>query len=232
MGDMQLRRRLLAALLPAAALLAAAGPAQARIIDLGAIDAQAAPTCPSSPCLAVSRTTGYQVKVGAKRGVYTVPADGKLVAWEIALGNPNQKQIDFFDKGYGTASAGITVLRSGARLYARVLGQGPVEKLAPYFGQTVQFPLATAIDVKKGNVIALTVPTWAPALTQLLDDGSSWRASRPKDHCDDTETQTAQVRLRQLTQYRCLYRARLTYSATLITNPTPTVKQKATPPSQ
>jgi hypothetical protein len=222
---MQLTRRLTAALVAVAAILAAAAPAQAKIIDIGAAE-QAAPTCPSSPCLAVSRTTGYQVKVGAKRGLFTVPADGRIVAWSIALGNPNAKQSAFFDKGYGAASAGISVLRAGTRLYGRVVGQSPVEKLAPYFGQTVQFPLATAIDVKKGNVIALTVPTWAPALTQLLDDGSSWRASRGKDRCDDTETQTAQTRMKALTQYRCLYRARLTYSATLITTPQPNQPKK------
>ena len=83
------------------------------------------------------------------------------------------------------------------------------------------FPLATSIPVKKGYVVALTVPTWAPALTQSLTDGSSWRASRAKGRCDDTDAQTAQTRTGQRTQYRCLYKARLTYSATLITNPRP-----------
>jgi hypothetical protein len=223
---MQLHRRLIAAVLPGLALLAGAVPAQAKIIEIGKADQQAVPTCPASPCLAVSRTTGYQVKVGAKRGLFTVPADGKIVAWSITLGNPNAKQAAFFDKGYGEASAGIAVLRQGKRLFSRVIGQSPIVKLAPYFGQTVQFPLDTAITVQKGSVIGLTVPTWAPALTQLLDDGSSWRASRPKAACDDTDTQTAQTKPRALTQYRCLYKARLTYSATLITSPTPTAKPK------
>jgi hypothetical protein len=224
---MQLHRRLMAPVLPALALLASAAPAQAKTVELGqTADAQGTPTCPASPCLAVSRTTGYQVKVGAKRGVFTVPADGRIVAWDISLGNPNTKQIAFFDKGYGESSAGISVLRQGKRLYSRVLGQSPLVKLTPFFGQTVQFPLETSIPVKKGNVIALTVPTWAPALTQLLGDGSSWRASRGKGACDDTETQTAQARMRQLTQYRCLYKARLTYGATLVTNPKPNPKAK------
>jgi hypothetical protein len=229
---MQLHRRLIAsgpasrgarasAVLAALALLASAAPAQAKIIEIGKADPATPPTCPTSPCFAVSRTTGYQVKVGDKRGLYTVPADGKIVAWAIALGNPNTKQSDFFDKGYGKASAAISVLRPGKRLFSRVLAQSPVEQLSPYFGQTVQFPLDTAIPVKKGTVIALTVPTWAPALSQLVDDGSSWRASRAKDACDDTESQTAQTKLRALTQYRCLYRARLTYTATLITTPVP-----------
>jgi hypothetical protein len=223
---MQLHPRLIAAMLPALALLAGAVPAQAKIIELGSAGPPGAPTCPASPCLAVSRTTGYQVKIGAKRGQFTVPANGRIVAWSIALGNPNAKQTAFFDKGYGEPSAGITVLRQGKRLFSRVLGSSPVMKLAPYLGQTVQFPLETSIPVKKGFVIALTVPTWAPALTQLMDDGSSWRASRPKGGCDDTETQTAQTKLRQLTQYRCLYKARLTYTATLVTSPTPNAKPK------
>jgi hypothetical protein len=223
---MQLHCRLIAAVLPGLVLLAGAVPAQAKIIEIGKADREVAPTCPTSPCLAVSRTTGYQVKIGAKRGLFTVPANGKIVAWQIALGNPNAKQTTFFDKGYGEASAGITVLRQGKRLYSRVLGQSPIEKLAPYFGQTVQFPLDAAIPVQKGWVIALTVPTWAPALTQLTDDGSSWRASRGKNACDDTDTQTAQTKSRALTQYRCLYNARLTYSATVITSPTPNAKPK------
>ena len=222
--------RVAAPALAAAALLATASPAQARIIEIGKSDAQAVPTCPTSPCLAVSRTTGYQVKVGARRGLFTVPADGRIVAWQISLGDPNARQIAFFDKGYGEVSAGISVLRQGKRLYSRVVGQSPIERLEHYFGQTVQFPLRTAIDVKKGYVIGLTVPTWAPALTSLLQDGSSWRASRAKDTCDDTEAQTAQTRMSALTQYRCLYRARLTYSATLITLPKPNPVKKAKKP--
>ena len=203
-----------------------AAPASARIIEVGSAPPEATPTCPSSPCLAVSRTTGYQAKVVDSRSVFIVPADGRIVAWTISLGKPNTRQIEFFDSNYGEASAGLTILRRGKRLYHRVRGQSPIEKLQPYFGQKVQFPLTTSIPVKKGYVVGLTVPTWAPALTQLLDNGSAWRASRAKGKCDNTDTQTAQTRMQQRTQYRCLYRARLTYSATLITNPKPNKKPK------
>jgi hypothetical protein len=202
------------------AMLACAAPASARIVEIGGAP-EATPTCPSSPCLAVSRTTGYQAKVVDSRSTYIVPADGRIVAWTIGLGNPDKRQIDFFTSNFGEASAGLTILRRGKRLYHRVMGQTPLEKLEPYFGQKVQFPLTTSIAVKKGYVVALTVPTWAPALTQLLNDGSAWRASRAKGKCDDTDRQTAQTRMQQRTQYRCLYRARLTYSATLITTPKP-----------
>jgi hypothetical protein len=202
------------------AALVAAAPAPAKIVEVGRTDAT--PACPASPCLAVSRTTGYQIKVGDERGSFVVPEDGKIVAWSIALGKPTAEQISFFDKGLGgAASARLTILRAGKTLYSRVVSQSPLQQLAPYFGQTVQFPLGRALNVKKGYVIALTVPTWAPALTPLLTDHSSWRASRTKGKCDDTGRQTAQNALKQVAQYRCLYKARLTYSATLVTRPVP-----------
>jgi hypothetical protein len=204
-----------------ALLLAAAGPAGARVVEVGQAPTEAVPTCPSNPCLAVSRTTGYQAKVVDSRAYYVVPADGKIVAWTIRLGAPNPRQTKFFEGNFGQSEAGIAVLRRGERLFGRVIAQGPVIALKPYFGQTAQFPLDRALNVKKGNVIALTVPTWAPALTTLTADGSSWRAARGLKACDNTDTQTAQLSLGALAQYRCLYKARLTYSATLITTPTP-----------
>jgi hypothetical protein len=203
------------------AALASAAPASARIIEVGASASEATPTCPSSPCLAVSRTTGYQAKVVDSRAAYVVPRNGRIVAWTISLGSPDERQVEFFEDNYGEASAQLTILRRGKRLFHRVIGQTPVQELQPYFGQSVQFPLERSIPVKRGQVVALTVPTWAPALTQLVEDGSSWRASRAKDKCNDTDSQTAQTRTGQRTQYRCLYRARLTYSATLITDPRP-----------
>lgn len=214
-------RHLVAAAVAVLAVLVCAAPASARIVEIGAAAAEATPSCPSSPCYALSRTTGYQAKVVDSRESYIVPAAGRIVAWTISLGKPDERQIDFFEDSFGEASANLTILRRGKRLFHRVMAATPVQQLQSYFGQKVQFPLATSIPVKKGYVVALTVPTWAPALTQSLTDGSSWRASRAKGRCDDTDAQTAQTRTGQRTQYRCLYKARLTYSATLITNPRP-----------
>ena len=103
-----------------------------------------------------------------------------------------------------------------------MLARSPLQTLTPFFGQTVQFPLETSLPVAKGNLVALTVPTWAPALAVGLGANTAWRAARPKGSCDETQTQTAQTAIGQLAQYWCLYRtARLTYSATLIPTPTP-----------
>ncbi|MEJ7784021.1 MAG: hypothetical protein WKF96_04390 [Solirubrobacteraceae bacterium] len=210
------------ALLPAAAI--------AKVIEIGATPTQAVPACPGSPCLAVSRTTGYQAKVGTNRGLMTVPANGRIVAWTIGLSKPNAAQVKFFTSQLGgPAQAGITVLKVGRYLRDTVKAQGPLVSLAPYFGSFAQFPLATAIPVRKGDLIALTVPTWAPALQVGLTGDTSWRASRPRDKCKDNKTQTAQLEVGDKAQYYCLYRtARLVYTATLITYPKQTAKTTST----
>jgi hypothetical protein len=212
------------------ALLSPAG-ASASIRELGklATDPMPAPSCPSTPCLAVSRTTGYQAKVGDTRGPTVSPGSGKIVAWTITLAKPGTKQVAFFNDNLGgPASAGISVLKPGKSLRWRVSGQSPIISLQPYFGTTVQFPLDRALTVRKGYVVALTVPTWAPALAVGLDNKNSWRASRAKGTCDDTQTQTAQLVRGTLTRYLCLYRGvRLTYSVTMVSLPNPRPKSPA-----
>jgi hypothetical protein len=221
--------RILFAALTAA--LAVPGGAAAKIIEVGDLGAQFPPSCPNDPCEVVSRTTAFQTRVGDRRQLFVVPKDGRIVAWSITLGTPKPKQRKFFEENLGgVAQAGITVLKQGDRRYGRVLAASPLQKLTPYFGQTVQFPLAQSIAVAEGNVLALTVPTWAPALGLGLGRDSVWRASRAKDACDDTQKQSAQMDLQDLTQYKCAYRtARLTYSATLITTPVAPVPPKPKP---
>jgi hypothetical protein len=216
----QLRRTLIAALAGALAL-AVPAIAQAEIIEVGAVQPAPPPSCPSRPCLAVSRTTGYQAKIGTTRGVMTIPKTGRIVAWTIALGSPGAQQTRFFNQRLGGESeAQITILNPRRKLRSRVVGQGEPQKLERYFGTTAQFALKASIRVRKGWVVALTVPTWAPALAVGLPADTSWRASRGRGRCEDTSAQTAQLRDQQLAQYFCLYRtARLTYSATLIADP-------------
>ena len=218
---MTLRRTLLALAGAAAALAAGPAVASAEIIEVGAVQPAPPPSCPARPCLAVSRTTGYQAKVGPTRSLMTIPKTGRIVAWTIALGNPGAQQTRFFNQRLGgAAEAQITILNPRRRLRSRAVAHGEPQKLQRYFGSTVQFPLERSIRVRRGWVVALTVPTWAPALAVGLGADTSWRASRGRGRCEDTSNQTAQLASNQLAQYFCLYRtARLTYSATLIPNP-------------
>jgi hypothetical protein len=218
-----MKRLLLTALTAAALILVAPAAAPAKIIEIGELPTKTVPSCPTSPCEVISRTTAYQTRIGAEREMFVVPRDGRIVAWSISLGKPGRKQKKFFEENLGgPAQASITVLKAGDRLYRRVLAQAPMQALTPFFGQTVQFPLTTSLAVKKGSIIALSVPTWAPALGLGLGRDHVWRASRDIDACDDTQTQSVQIDVQDLTRYKCAYRtARLGYSATLITTPVP-----------
>jgi hypothetical protein len=198
----------------------------ATLTEVGVIPAttpETVPSCPTPACEAVSRTTGFQVKVETNNNTEAAPREGTIVAWTIALGKPTAAQIKFFNTHEGgVASAGISILRAekSPKLTYKVIGQSPVVPLEKYFGKTAQFPLATTVAVKKGDIVALTVPTWAPALALGFGKGTSWRASRAKGQCTTTGTQTAQTNIGTSTQYYCLYQtARLTYSATLVSTP-------------
>jgi hypothetical protein len=217
---------------PTIALLAGIGltlalPAvsPAKLSEVGVIPETTPPTTPSCPssCLAVTRTTGFQVKVASTRSLLAAPRDGTVVAWTIMLGKPNATQVKFFNANEGgPASAAIAVLRPQRKpnLAYKLVAQSPVVQLEKYFGKTAQFPLASTIQVKKGDVLALTVPTWAPALALGFTNETSWRASRPHSQCSSTSAQSTQTQLGSTVQYACLYRqARLTYSATLISTP-------------
>jgi hypothetical protein len=233
-------RRRYAAATAAAAAAAALAPAgaDARIVELGETATQPEPSCPADPCLAVSRTTGYQNRVGADEDLFVVPVKaGRIVAWTIILGDPTRKQTDFFNTTLGgEPSAGITVLEKVERksTLQEVTAVSPIRQLTDYLGHRVQFPLARSLPVERGQRVALTVPTWAPALAAGFDGKTNWRASRPKDGCDDTSTQTAMTAVGGQRRFQCFYKtARLTYSVTIVTEPKTAAernKRKKTPP--
>jgi hypothetical protein len=181
-------------------------------------------SCPGAPCEVVSETTGMQVKVGTTSSPLTIPRNGVIVAWTIRLALPTAGQITYFDQHEGgPAEAGIAIVKQTKGLDYQLVAQSPLIQLQPYFGETAQFPLANTIPVEKGERIALTVPTWAPALAIQLGNTTSWRASRPKNTCTsstEASTQTAQLTAGAVVEYACLYQtARLLYTATLVSTP-------------
>src|ERR1700683_2558409 len=158
-------RRISMALPASAALvlaLALPAAAPATLAEVGVIPATTPPTvpsCPGTPCLALSRTTGFQVKVATADNPLSVTRSGTLVAWTITLGKPNASQVKFFNANEGGESeAGIAILQPVPKpnLTYKLIASSPVVKLTPYFGKTAQFPLQTTIPVKKGDGVALT----------------------------------------------------------------------------
>ena len=152
-----------------------------------------------------------------------MPRSGTIVAWTITLGKPNASQIKFFNSNEGgTSEAGIAILRQVPKpnLTYKLVAQSPPVMLQPYFGKTAQFALETTLPVRKHDVVALSVPTWAPALALGFGKETSWRASRPRKQCSSTSSLSTQTQIGSPVQYYCLYQtARLTYSATLISTP-------------
>jgi hypothetical protein len=207
--------------------LALPAVAPATLTEVGVIppttSPETVPSCPASPCLAVSRTTGFQVKVAKNTTLMSAPRAGSIVAWTIMLGKPSATQIKFFNANEGgAAEAGIAILRPQKKpnLTYKLIASSPTVKLQPYFGKTAQFPLERTIAVKKGDIVALTVPTWAPALALGFGKDTSWRASRAKSQCASTSAQSTHTAIGSSVTYYCLYQtARLTYSATLISTP-------------
>jgi len=219
------------AALLASALLPAA--ASAKLMEMGAMPEALRGSCPGVPtddesCQSVTKSTAYQAKVGPDRELYQAPADGRIVAWTAALGNPLKSQVAFYEKTYGGgAQAAIVVLDVGEKLSRTVVAKGPVTNLNPYFGQAVQFPLTTTLPIKKGQYIALTVPTWAPVMQIGLGADTSWRSSRAASGCLDFTVQFALLGAKSNALFRCLYKGvRLTYSATFIPNATATTASK------
>ncbi len=230
MVSMTRRHRFLPAVVAAAAmlLLLPAG-ASARLVELG-LDSQRSlgtPSCPSSPCLAVTRTTGFQLLNGGRRNPFVSPRTGRIVAFTLRLGKPTAAQIRFFDEqSGGEAEVRLAILRPeraqrrGQVRYKLNAITDPFE-LEKYFGRTVQFPLYTSLLVRRGWIVALAVQTWAPVLAvNSLDNTFAWRSSRVKPCSEDPERQPPHVAAGTIREYFCTYRpARLTYSATLVSTP-------------
>jgi hypothetical protein len=203
--------------------------ASARIVELGGT-ADAAPlNCPGTaeaPCVAAVRGTGYQGRAsGGPKNPYYIRRDGHLVAFTLQLSKPTAEEIAFFSGRYGTPSqARISVLRRGktrrTRLDHRLINQSDRFTLDSYFGSKPTFVFDRPVPVKKGNWIALTVPTWAPLLATNVARTNWWRSSRPRESCEPEEfglRQFALEDLREVTQFGCTYHsARLLYSVTYV----------------
>jgi len=211
------RPALLAAL---AALLLIPSTASAVPTELGALPQGTTGSCPGDPCEALTRATAYQAKVGPDRTLYRAPAGGRVVGWSLALGDPSAGQVRGFNEAFGRPQAALVILRPGRGVRHRVVRKGPMTDLTRWLGRTVQFPLTRSLPVRKGDLIAVTVPTWAPIMRLGEPATTSWRASRPAAECRDVTTQRSMLGRRTTADFGCLYRTvRLTYSATFVPYP-------------
>jgi hypothetical protein len=219
-----------------------AGSAPLRTIVLGQTAATPKPTCPGKiingveaiPCRVEGRVSGFQTMAEGVADPYVVPFDGKIVSWSITLSRPSRTQtkttedeVSFFNDFLGKPSeARIGVLRpvedSSPPKYV-LARQSPLVILNPYFGSKVIFALEHPLTVLRGQVVALTVPTWAPMFAFGLSSENTWRGSRPEKHCvkpDDLQNGHPQQGVGKTKTYGCSYaEARLLYTATVVKKP-------------
>jgi hypothetical protein len=191
-------------------------------VILGKTATEPDPSCPNLPCQAIGSVTGFQVNNGQTRLPFLVPHDGTIKHWTLTLAQPTNSQRTFFNGFFGTPpEARLAILRRvpGTEPPRYVLrSQGSVKVLSPYLGQTVEF--GSNLKVEKGDIVGLSVPTWAPAFAQELPASNVWRASREPGACKnatDIRQGEPQQKIGSRATYGCKYTtARLLYTATLV----------------
>jgi hypothetical protein len=209
-------------ILIALAAVATAAGVEKTTVTLGATSDTPDPSCPNMPCQAVGSVTGFQDSTDQNQSPFLVKTDGTIKSWTLTLAQPTNSQRSFFNGFFGTPpEARLAILR-------RVPGtnpprynlrrQGAVKVLSPYLGQTVKF--GASLKVEKGDIIGITVPTWAPMFSQELSATNVWRASREAGACtNSTDIRQGQPQEEpgKRATYGCKYTtARLLYTATLV----------------
>ncbi len=230
-----------------ALLIAIAAPGNAdsaplRVLTLGQTAETPPASCPGkivnnveiTPCRVEGHVTGFQAIAGGVAKPYEAPFEGKVVAWSITLAKPSTVESDtttnevgFFNEFLGQpAEARIGILRpiEGAKPPKyKLVRQSPIEVLNPYFGTTPIFALDHPLTVLKGQIVALTIPTWAPMFAFNVSADNTWRGSRLPEHCaskDDIQGGHPQQGVGKTKTYGCYYsNARLLYTATLVKKP-------------
>ena len=185
------------------------------------------PACPED-CQVVASVSGFQSRTPSSTTPFRVPFDGKLTRFTLYLGKPSNIKPDYdrtaLNERFGSPpQAAITVLKkfetsTGSEKF-RLLRKSPVEGLSQELGTTAQFRLDKPLNVRKGNFVALAVPTWAPLFALGLNaDSHRWRASRQPGKCSSTFIDQAapQVEVDSRRFYGCTFRgSRLLYTATV-----------------
>ncbi len=227
----------LGAVLTAGAVAVPAGAASAAIIELGATKTPlAAPACP--PNVAPAQCTIILTRVTAletlRDGVAyptTVKHAGRIVAFTVGLSSLSNSRatrlsdIKFLDHQYGgTTRVAVTVMKpSGAKRLRqwKVVAESPIFHVQPYLGEVVQLPLPTTLPVARGDVVALTTPTWAPVLSiDLTTSKFAYRQSRATNCSATPIISGAQLTVGASARYGCDYPGtRVEYSATEVTMP-------------
>jgi hypothetical protein len=186
---------------------------------LGGADEMPDPACPVN-CLVIPSVSGIQTLLPSSASPYRVPATGKITAWKIYLGKPSADDRRALNDMFGSPpQASISVLQKvntdrGPKF--RLQRKSPVVALSRYLGTVATFRLDKPLRAVKGQFVALTVPTWAPAFAAGLNSREyAWRASREPGKCANNGQST--IRPQLLVGSKRFYACKFTGSRLLFT---------------
>ena len=212
----------LAALVLGAGGAGAAAPSRVTVV-LGETPTSPDPSCPENPCRGIASVTGFQVSNDNTSLPFRAPFDGTVRSWTITLSQPTDSQRAFFNNTFGRPpEAHLAVLKRVPRTHPpkyRLRNQSAIRVLSPYLGRTPKFKLGKPLTVRKGDIVALSVPTWAPAFAFNLDAKNVWLSSRARGRCGPNASLKGrpQQKVNSKRVYGCRYTtARLLYTATVV----------------
>jgi hypothetical protein len=207
-----------------------------------------APTCPAdaqgTKCtILLTQVTAYETLGDGVANPDVVKQSGVVSSFTLGLtGTTTVTPTIYADetqKYGGQPEAQLTALiptGTAASPSFRVVAQSEVVKLRSELGQVAEFPLTTPLPVVRGEVLALTIPTWAPVLSfELAPTQFAYVQSRigtritvkaktgttTTSSCKyPSSTNLAQVVVGELSNYGCTFSGtRIEYSALEITTP-------------
>jgi hypothetical protein len=194
-------RQLLAFALLCAALVAAVAIPTAGAVDakvLGKTKRTPNPSCPNkknqSRCQVVGRVTGFMTVADGKKHPFNIFKDGKIVAFALDLSRPADSkkypQRSYFGQLFGndkhgkTPTARLAVIKKKGKKRYKLIRQSPVVKLGGALGQKRIYTLNKPLRVRRGQIAAITYPTWAPNFaSNVSPSDNQWKASRKRDNC-------------------------------------------------
>lgn len=212
---------------------------------LGGGDSELKPYCEKSrergTCQAVASLTTFIKQLGEKKNPFVAPADGRIVAWSIELGNkPSNRppegmpdamsNLEIFQDLFGNERYGngpvarLAILRrQGGGVQFKLTDQSPAVKLSgPFYKNDTVITLERPLPVKEGEIIGLSSLTWIPMLRPKSEGSgkASWRASLNRDDCnsDGILNGKPQKRVGSVREYGCEFDDRLFYKAYFVPN--------------
>ncbi len=206
------------------------------------------PLCPQRPaerrkpdstqikhaCQAIGSVTGFQLKADDDHQAFRVPHNARIVAWAVSVARTNKLETnafgdyDFFGShqyGQGpTASLAILKKMKGEGPRFKLVRSSPIESLKSAQGHKQYFTLKKPLKAKKGMIVGITVPTWAPIISTnaTIAKHNAWKASRSPKKCGgDTPAQARQnaidarpqLNKKSVRRYGCIFTDRLLYWA-------------------